>query len=1090
MSSVTGHYYYNSGVWKGGDSLDSTNGSIGPYDGRSKIRSIFKITLNSIGIKQERTKLKVNLKIASAGPGYGYTETLHYFLTSSSYGNTEAIQGTIYAEGNSNSFKSNLSSTHGILTVPEIEINTSKVPSSTNTVYLWIYANASISTSNYTTYTTQSISVSESSPINIITPVTTGSITTPTGQFFKPSQEITVTWNAGSGDGTNDVAYYKAWLVCGSTEYEAPYVYGTSRTFSINSIPRKTNIIAKVQAIGTESGYDGDIKSLTIGVINSIPNPPTFTSSGTSLNAQNKITYNVTAGSDYDNNFKTLCYKLNEGNITEFNGTSLEITSATKDVKSGSNSIVFYTRDTCNEDSSPSSSHTFTATFAPIIGPISTDDTPVESMNGNTTTLISQAKIIFGMTSGTATNVLLYVRSGTSSSLSGEGTLVSSEYYSYNKSTGTITISIINISTTLIAEGNYFQFAFKVSDGTAESNLSEWQACKRRPKAPILPTYNNYSNHADKISYGAEALNTFYKNYVTINFTNPSIDTAYAKISSIAVIATYGNSSKEYACSTSSGPTSVKMDLSQVNPGTSTAFKFKIVDAAGQTKTSNNILTLTKTSNLVYGGSTVNVNNDNLKPMTNTLDFQIAHPIAQATGTPTIIYKYYMQIGSTKKEITTYTSTKETDQIKILITAANINTLALSFDIDKNISHDAIITILAADGFATTATLTKAIKVNFTEPPSFLSSTFKIKHDYYTDRSSITTSTGVEVPSVTQTNWISVRDKVMVNSGEGIIFVLPKATDPNDDISEYLIFLARNDFIDASSVLDKDEVTFGQTPWLTIPYTTLTKGISDTDYYYYLFKASQYTKNEYFYFKLQARDTAGNVSSEIICPNYIVGCRTVSPTFSTGNVRVDRVDTNVTLTYNFQITDLGGSAKSSGWDKTYYSYCPNFERTISGYTPEATLQVEIAPDQSFTTDVISADLITFTPGDGEGLVNFTHTESRLSGFATRHAKIFMRFTLVVSYGLQNSSTLATVVSVPQIYTYFGAVPTVAHRAHKVGINTNALGEQDVLVVENYQGTRYIRFKGTDAYDASQTYEITFDLLNGTITGAVIDCGEW
>ena len=102
----------------------------------------------------------------------------------------------------------------------------------------------------------------------------------------------------------------------------------------------------------------------------------------------------------------------------------------------------------------------------------------------------------------------------------------------------------------------------------------------------------------------------------------------------------------------------------------------------------------------------------------------------------------------------------------------------------------------------------------------------------------------------------------------------------------------------------------------------------------------------------------------------------------------------------------------------------------------------------------------------------------------------MRFTLIVSYGLQDSSTLATVVSVPQIYTYFGAVPTVAHRAHKVGINTNALGEQDVLVVENYQGTRYIRFKGTDAHDASQTYEITFDLLNGTITGAVIDCGEW
>ena len=124
-----------------------------------------------------------------------------------------------------------------------------------------------------------------------------------------------------------------------------------------------------------------------------------------------------------------------------------------------------------------------------------------------------------------------------------------------------------------------------------------------------------------------------------------------------------------------------------------------------------------------------------------------------------------------------------------------------------------------------------------------------------------------------------------------------------------------------------------------------------------------------------------------------------SPTFSTGNVRVDRVDTNVTLTYNFQITDLGGSAKSSGWDKTYYNYCPNFERNIEGYTPKVTLQVEIAPDQSFTTDVISASPVTFTPGDSKGLIDFTNTETKLSGFATSHAKIFMRFTLIVSYGL-------------------------------------------------------------------------------------------
>lgn len=916
------------------------------------------------------------------------------------------------------------------------------------------------------------------SKVNTPTISTTSSVRVPSQNSF------TVSWDAIS----NASGYYVTLSDSSGSYSESSSVTTTSKTFTVSNLSnyRGSTFTAYVYAIGSGNYANSSTASKVIATINSLPSYPSVTrQTSTSLTTQNSISFTVTAGSDADGHSTSLYYSFDGGATKEVFTSPLTITHETTTgggIISGSNTISFYTYD--GYEYSTATTKTFTATFAPVIGGITTTHTLIENMNGNTTTLASETKISFAMSSGAAKSVLLYVRSGTSSSLSGDGTLVSSDYYSYNETTGIITISITGISTSLIAEGNYFQFAFKVSDGTAESDLSDWQTYKQRPKAPILPTYSSYSNHADS-SYGATATSTFYKNYVTINFTNPSADAACAKISSVAIVATYGSGSKEYACSTDSGSVSTKMDLSQVNPNTSTTFKFKITDAAGQTKTSSsNILTLTKTSNLAYGGSTVNVTNDNLKPMTNTLDFQIAHPIAQATGTPTIIYKYYMQIGTTKKEITAYTSTTETDQIKVLITAANINALALSLVTDTNIAYDTIITVLAADGFATTATLTKTIKVNFTEPPTFLSTTFKIKHDYYTSRSTITASTGTEITSSSNLN---VR---MVNSGEGIIFVLPKATDPNDDISEYRIFLARNDFIDTSSILSEDEVTFGQTPWLTIPYTTLTSGTSDTNYYYYLFKASQYTKNEYFYFKLQARDATGNISSEIICPNYIIGCRTVSPTFSAGNVRVDRVDTDVTLTYNFKITDLGGSAKSSGWDKDYYANYPNFERTISGYTPTATLQVEIAPDQSFTTDVISASLVTFTPGDGEGLVDFTHTQTKLSGFAASHAKIFMRFTLVVSYGLQDSSTLATVTSVPQIYTYFGAVPTVAHRAHKVGINTNALGQDDVLVVENYQGTRYVRFKGTDASNASQTYEITFDLLNGTITGAVINCGEW
>jgi hypothetical protein len=88
----------------------------------------------------------------------------------------------------------------------------------------------------------------------------------------------------------------------------------------------------------------------------------------------------------------------------------------------------------------------------------------------------------------------------------------------------------------------------------------------------------------------------------------------------------------------------------------------------------------------------------------------------------------------------------------------------------------------------------------------------------------------------------------------------------------------------------------------------------------------------------------------------------------------------------------------------------------------------------------------------------------------------MRFSLTVSYGLNSDSTLATVVSIPQVYSYVGSVPTVSHRAHKVGINTLSLDQDDVFVVENYQGTKYVVFKGTDPGNAANSYEVRIDLL--------------
>lgn len=923
------------------------------------------------------------------------------------------------------------------------------------------------------------VTIPKINSLNAPTISTSYSVRTPSSNSFA------ISWNSVS----NAASYYVTLADSTGTYSESASVTSTSKTFTVSNLSnyRGSTFTAYVYAVGSGSYANSSVTSKQIAKINTLPGYPSVTrQSGTSLTMQNSIEFTVTAGSDSDGQTTSLYYSLDGGATKDVFTSPLQITHDTAGgggVISGSNTISFYTYD--GLEYSTATTKTFTATFAPVIGSVNTTHTYVENMSGNTTSLVSKTDITFSMDSGTVKTVALYLRSASSTSGLESATekTVSTDKYSYNDSTKTITITASDIAS-LVTDGYYYQFAFTVSDGVASSTKTSWQTYARKPSAPVLPTFSSIKN--DGLT--PEAKSNYYKNKVTITFNNPTNNAARAKVTSIVIIASYGGT-KEYTCDTSSGSKTLTLDLSQVNGNATTTFKFKVTDAAGQTKTSDAAFaTMTKSSALSFGGSVINVSNDNLKPNTNTADFDIAHPFAQASGTNNIIYSYEMQISSTKVNIEEYSAINTTDpaQKTIRVAAGKINAYALKLVTNYDLAYDTIIRVKATDGFGSIIELTKTIKVNFTEPPVFVTSTFDIKHDFYTGASDLKTSTGTKITSTSSLNYR------MVNSGEGIIFVLPKATDPNNDIAEYRIFLSRNDFYDTSSVLKYNEVTFGQTPWLTIPYSTLENGIKDSNYYYYMFKASQYTKNEYFYFKLQARDETGNTSSEIICQNYIIGCRTVAPTFSAGNVKVERNGTEVTLSYNFKITDLGGSAKSSGWDRAYYDNFPNFERTITNYTPKASLVIEIAPDQSFTKDVITSSPIPYTPSGSQKLADFTHTQTKLSGFAESHAKIFMRFTLTVSYTLVSSSstTTANVVSIPQVYTYFGAVPTVAHRVHKVGINTTSLDQDDVLVVENYQGTKYVRFKGTDASNASKTYEITFDLLSGSITGAVIDCGEW
>jgi hypothetical protein len=77
----------------------------------------------------------------------------------------------------------------------------------------------------------------------------------------------------------------------------------------------------------------------------------------------------------------------------------------------------------------------------------------------------------------------------------------------------------------------------------------------------------------------------------------------------------------------------------------------------------------------------------------------------------------------------------------------------------------------------------------------------------------------------------------MFCADEGIILGLPKATDPNGDISEYQIYLSKNDYpTKDATIKSHTEVSFDTTPWITISIDTLTSSNATSDSYYYYYR--------------------------------------------------------------------------------------------------------------------------------------------------------------------------------------------------------------------------------------------------------------
>lgn len=817
-------------------------------------------------------------------------------------------------------------------------------------------------------------------------------------------------------------------------------------TFSNLDSYRGRQLIAYIQAIGSSGYMDSITSSKIIATINTLPSAPSVSQSGTNINTNTSISFYVTAGSSGNTGQSaSLYYSLNDSEKKEF--TSPLVLNANQ-AKSGSNTINFYTYDGL-EYSSPTTKTFSVSTTSPLSN-VTINHSYINDMNGGMNSLVKESNISFSFSGSSINSVSVKARVSNSTKFSGEGVDITSSC-SQNLSSQIIYVPIKNIGA--IGYGQYFQLQIIIN-----GIKSDWLTTGRKPKLP------RNAESFDCVDSSSSADPGYFKNKAKISATIPYGGAEYATLSSLFLIANYSNTSKEFNIS-STGSFNQEFDLSFVPQGAIVSFSIRIIDVTGYIVNSDILGSLTRTSNLSFPTQTISVSSQLIKPLSDTYDIILSHPQITITA---VSYTYGIRVNGKEFGIQSNSSQNQGVTREVSFRPAAIGDLITD---NKNTSYTAYFIVTAKDNYGSVASLiSQSFIIDYREVPVFNTQPFKIQHDYNISGS----NNYVDVP--TNTNDPNFKNRAMFNTKEGIVFCLPRANDKNSDISEYQIFLTRVDFAEGQII----NPGFSSQPWLNIPYESLEAGKKDASYYYYRYTATQYNKNEAFFFKTRVKDSQGNYSKEKIYDGYIIGCRTVQPKFSINLQNIERNGTTATLTYNFNLNDLGGSAKSSGWNSSFYNNYKNFERNITDYAPFIELKIEISSTNNFS-EKTDASITGYSP-----LLNFSGTNNVSSGkgiiiynVPSDWDKLFVRFTLIVSYTING-----TLTSQPLVIPWSGDVPTVSHRAHKVGVNTNTFEKDEVLVIEPYQqAIRKVVLKGGNS-------AITIDLIDGTIDGAIISGGNW
>lgn len=958
------------------------------------------------------------------------------------------------------------------------DFDASSMPDSGGTFYLWIWGNSLLffqydtsiaektfsCSMEYTPYTacgaptvlslSQSRIIPGGSSVLSWSGATTGISTTIAGYTVYYSDDGGSTWSWYKFISTSATS--------GSTDV-SNWTRGSSRYFSV--------ITNCAQGSSYDSGYSSTSPALKVNTLPYFLTAPTLSSNYLpSSGGDIVLTWSATDAETTP----TVRYKVNNGSWTTGQASGSYTYNAT-----ASGKFYIYAVDDLGE-ASDTVELSFTINTPPIISNLSI--TPTIISGNSAVPLVERFSASATVSKSNVTYKWLISAEGAL----GNYTFSTSKILSdYRISSGQLTL--------YLARGKTYKIGLQVNDGYDSSSIV-WGDTYRRPftldRATIVGVYNGGSLTSPANISGTQAGQ--YGKIYYLKIKNPTVSDGYPNIAKIEAIVNKGTYS--FNSTGSAVEQTILVDGSSVTPGNKDNITVSVTSADGRTTLVSSSITRAIIPSLTGATLTMTGPSEDgkigIRPFTNTSSVSFTSGMGNYSQCQN---GFNWHIGYSYNDKTPlmvdFTPTISGSTMTYTLNAATVNSTFLNSYFESssgvfNANYDLVVTLYVTDNFGQSSdTLySRSARLLYIEAPVMSATTATVGINYVPSSSSY-------INTVTAS---SSNEQRMINDGENVYLTFTAATDYNKDLSGYFVNVAELDSVPTASYS-----TYFTTP-SSYPvngfYPTVTSSGNNAILQYTL---GNHSTHKFLIFQIWAVDSGGRTSKTCAySATYLIACRKASPQLKIDSA-TSRTETGTTtknyLDVQIKISDLGdcyneGAVLSS-------SYIKNFERTITSnsitYSSKKKMLIEMTyslqdtfPADSTLTKVASTSL---TSNFHE--YNGAFTIELPSAFVGQRLYLKARVSVTTGYGtdtLDGTSGITYVTNASSSYVYFTMMPTVAHRAHHLGINTNVfdtLLNNEVLKISDTETRGIIRMVGTEGSGSSaKEHEIIVNLKEGTITG--------